>query len=125
MTEKNFDLQDFFSGDTILRVDFKDQVTRHHFREMDSPTDLHYQRRLSKLRSTRMKNGGFVSSDDSLTTEVWLYDQLCHKFEIETAEGLIDVPDFKAKVPTRLKRAAVFAYQTSVREATEEEGKNS
>ena len=125
MTDKKLDLGELFGGETILRVDFKGEVTRHHFRELDSTTDLHYQRRLSRFRSGRAKNGGFTSSDESLTSEVWLYDQLCQKVEVENGESSIDVPDFKSTVPIRLKRTAVFAYQTTVREAAEEEGKNS
>src|SRR5262245_6986968 len=116
------DFTEFFNPLTEISYEFNDSIVRHWFLEMDSETDLAYQRMLVQgSRSLLNKNQHL--SDNSLTAEIWLYNKLCQKVEIKNGEGFIEVPDFKTKVNPSMKRRAVFDYQKRIAEAaTKDEG---
>lgn len=110
------DFEAFFNPLTEITYEFNDSIVRHWFLEMDSETDLAYQRMLVQgSRSLLNKNQHL--SDNSLTAEIWLYNKLCQKVEIKNGDGFIEVPDFKTKVNPSMKRRAVFDYQKRIAEA--------
>src|SRR5262245_57889885 len=115
------DFKEFFNPLTEISYEFNDSIVRHWFLEMDSETDLAYQRLLVQgARTTLNKNQPI--SDNSLQAEIWLYNKLCQKVEVKTGEGFIDVADFKNTVNPSMKRRAVFDYQKRIAEANKDEG---
>src|SRR5262245_11470179 len=110
------DFDAFFNPLTEISYEFNDSIVRHWFLEMDSETDLAYQRLLVQ-GSRSLLNKNQQLSDNSLTAEIWLYNKLCQKVEVKNADGFIEVPDFKTKVNPSMKRRAVFDYQKRIAEA--------
>src|SRR5262245_45792932 len=110
------DFNAFFNPLTEISYEFNDSIVRHWFLEMDSETDLAYQRLLVQ-GSRSLLNKNQQLSDNSLTAEIWLYNKLCQKVEIKNGDGFIEVPDFKTKVNPSMKRRAVFDYQKRISEA--------
>src|SRR5262245_54922021 len=104
------DFDAFFNPLTEISYEFNDSIVRHWFLEMDSETDLAYQRMLvtGSRALLNINNKNQQLSDSSLQAEIWLYNKLCQKVEIKNAEGFVEVPDFKAKVNPSMKRRAVF-----------------
>jgi hypothetical protein len=98
------EIDELFSGETIVAKIFKGYEIRYHFREMDSETDLAYQRRLA-----RTQNG--KPSDEARVADIWLFDQLCTMVEVVADGEIKTVPDFKARIAPDVKRAALFEYR--------------
>lgn len=103
------DLDDLFGGDTIVNLSIKGRVVRFTYREKDSQTDLEYQRRVADRMRSRI--GEFEVTDNSLRSDLWLFDRLCKKVEVkEGDENWQDVPDYKTRLSPDVKRLANAEY---------------
>ena len=114
------DFTEFFNPLTEISYEFNDSIVKHWFLEMDSETDLAYQRMLVQgSRSVLNKNQQLP--DSSLQAEIWLYNKLCQKVEVKNGAGFVEVPDFKTKVNPSMKRRAVFDYQKRINEVSKQD----
>lgn len=120
ITSKPVDITDWLSGETIITRQFKGVECKFHFRELDTKTDLQYQKRL--------RNSDGKSNDEALDADIWLFDRLCSDFRVvisQSEDGQSptseSVPDFKTRLAPDVKRAALFDYRR-VRLTSEAEG---
>lgn len=116
-----FDLSEYLSGNTIVKVDYKGRIMRHHFHELDTETDLAFQKRVGRIDAAKFRQGVPAPTDEALQAELWLYDKLCEKVEVVVDGNMVDVADFKFKLSPRVKRIALKAFQASSREAEPDE----
>src|SRR5262249_31790823 len=114
------DFKDFFNPPTLVEYTFNDKVVRHYFVEMDSETDLAYQRLVAQ--ATRAAVSKNQIPDNVLSAEIWLYNKLCQKVEVQNGAGFLPVEDFRAVIPPAMKRRAVSDYQRRIAELLKDEG---
>ena len=116
------DFKEFFNPTTLVQYNFNDKIVRHYFAEMDSETDLHYQRMVAKATRAAINNTANVP-DNVLNSEIWLYNKLCQKVEVQNGAGFVEVEDFRGVISPAMKRRAIFDYQRRISDnAKQEEG---
>ena len=105
----------------IIKVIYKDASTSHHLRPPTTEESMAYRRKTSKYT---FKRGIAQVTDEALMAPYWLYDKLCQKVEGCAYKGqpLMDVEDWKEKVPVMIKEAVVSAFLARVEPGEEEEG---
>jgi len=108
---KQFSLDDLFSGETVITQVLKGYDVRFHFRDIDAKTDIEFQRRNAKVNN---RNGKIEQSVESLTADIWLFDELCTAVEVVVGDMVEAVPDFKSKLSTDVKRVALFNYRQRI-----------
>jgi hypothetical protein len=108
-TEKApLDFDDLFGGDTRVILAIKNRKVRFTFKEEDTQTYIEYQRRLAKVRSVA---GKLEASDEALSTDLWLFDQLCTRVEVLDGE---EWRETKNVPPPEVKRHSLFGYQRRI-----------
>src|SRR5262249_21761903 len=115
---------EFFNPPTLVEYTFNDKVVRHYFIEMDSETDLAYQRLVAQAMRVAVGKNQNQIPDNVLAAEIWLYNKLCQKVEVQNGAGFLPVEDFRAVIPPAMKRRAVSDYQRRIAEVMKDEGDN-
>lgn len=109
--QMDVNLDELFSGETVVTQLLKGYEVRVKFREIDAKTDIEFQRRNAKVNN---RNGKIEQSIESLTADIWLFDELCTAVEVAVGDHVEAVPDFKSKLSTDFKRVALFNYRQRI-----------
>ena len=112
-------LDELFDGVVKVRITYRDKLTVHTLREPKSPEWLEYQRRNSNFRFNKKQ---ITATEESVGARLWLYDLTAQKVEVMDDGVLVDIPDFKNKIPAMLKDAAASAFIAQIRLPDDEEG---
>src|SRR5262245_19921270 len=117
---RKMNFKEFFNPPTMIEYTFNEKIVRHYFIEMDSEIDLAYQRTL--VHGSRLALNKNQIPNSSLQAEIWLYNKLCQKVELQNGDSFVEVPNFREVINPTMKRRAVFDYQRRIAEVTKEEG---
>jgi len=116
------DFKEFFNPPTLIEYTFNEKIVRHYLAEMDSETDLAYQRLISQATRALARQNLAAMPDNVLAADIWLYNKLCQKVEVQNGAGFLAVEDFRAVIPPAMKRRAISDYQRRIAELLKDEG---
>lgn len=108
---KKIDIDELFGGEFVFTQVLKGYDVRFRFRELDAKTDIEFQRRSIK---TQNRNGKVEQTEESLTADCWLFDQLCKSVEVVVDDMVEAVTDFKTKLAPDVKRTALFHFRQRI-----------
>lgn len=106
---------------TEIRVEYKNIKTIHFLREPSTDEWLDYRRRTSRFQ---FKRGRAEATEEATRAPMWLYNKICERVEgfSMNGTGLMELMDWKDKIPVQVKEAVMNAYLSQVEPGEEDAG---
>ena len=106
---------------TEIRLTYKEIKTIHFLREPTTDEWLDYRRRTSRFQ---FKRGRAEATDEATKAPMWLYNKICERVDgfSMNGTGLMELPDWKDKIPPQIKEAVMNIYLSQVEPGEEAEG---